>query len=1196
MSASRSRLSQTLLPDSPLWRLSVFLRPHRLRLAAAAGLGLLNAALATIPFLIAYRIASLALAADMAVLSAELVPLALGAATAILLRSLTASRSGMIAHEAAYDVIRDLRLALADKLTRLPLGFFSEHATGRLKTILREDVEQIEDLIAHALPDMIVALVTLLVFAAVMTWIDWRLALCLVAMIPLLVVFYRSTIRSKRGLIGEYGQVLAAFNAQAIEFARNMPALKAYGADERMRDRLIGLTERMAALNESAQAASLSSWALFLTCLRANLVLIVPVGGLLYLSGALEPGRWLLFVLMALVFNQPLLQLLYTAGPFFWKVHLAGRNIVWLLDCPELVQAAEPRKPADSSLVFENVTLRYDGREVLSDIGFSVAPGTMTALVGPSGSGKSSLARLAARFMDVQGGCVRIGGVDVREIAEADLLDQVALVFQETFLFDDGIAANIRVGRPDAGAAEVAEAARRAGVMDFAGALPAGLDTRVGENGNRLSGGQRQRVAIARALLKDAPILLLDEATASLDPETEAQVQAALAELMQGRTLLVIAHRLHTIRHADQIVFLDEGRLVAKGRHEDILLACSAYADFWARCQADEGMVPFPADHEGDLRDVLPEPAGPRRDVAEQADAPAPAAGGIAALKVLPSLLGPWRRLLARALPLLVLEAILASAAPVVALVGVIAAAAGELTLGRLAEASMILMAAFALCFGLNRASQGMLLRLQRLAVANTQKQVIIHLARLPFALLQQLGSAGLTHLVSTHLARLDFVTPPTQLVRVAVLPALALASLFWLDWRIGLAAGIGLPAFLLVLRSGDHRYRRAQAALLACRETANTAMLEQILGIGVIRAFRHGLASTSRLHRSIANEHAGSIAAARPLAWGATWGPAALECGFVAILLTASLLLVRGEIATGSGLAAILFGLLVYRPMADALDLIALGRNTGQSAQAIRSVLDQQPILEPTRDLVPQGHALSFQDVQLSRNGKTILSGFTLDIADCGLIAFVGPSGSGKTTALLAAAGFLAPDAGRITIGGIDLHAMTSARRRSLMAPVFQDTYLLRDTVRANIALGRPDADEAEIVAAARAAQAHDFIMNRPAGYATMIGESGTTLSGGERQRIALARALLCETPILIMDEGISALDPENETSIRRTLRRLARHRAVVIATHDMHLSRDADDIVLIENGTVSARGKHEEVLAESVPYRRYWRRLRPA
>lgn len=494
--------------------------------------------------------------------------------------------------------------------------------------------------------------------------------------------------------------------------------------------------------------------------------------------------------------------------------------------------------------------------------------------------------------------------------------------------------------------------------------------------------------------------------------------------------------------------------------------------------------------------------------------------------------------------------------------------------------ATAALLAIFGLCLLLNRGSQGLLLRLQCLAVAEIRKRVVLHLSQLSLGFFQQLGSSGLSHLVSTHLGRLDFVTPPTQTTRVMVVPGLAFASLFWLDWRIGLAASAGLPIFLLILRAGDRRYRRAQALLLAWREKANAAMLEQILGISVIRAFRDRGTASPRLHHYVAEERNGSVAAARPLAWGAGWGPAALESGFVAILLTAGLLLARGEIGAGAGLASILFGLLLYRPMADALDLIALGRNLAQSAGAIEAVLAELPVPDPNRDLTPLRYDLCFRDVLLRRKERTVLSGFTLHIASPGLTALVGPSGSGKTTALLLAAGFLVPDEGTIEIGGVDLREISVARRRALIAPVFQDAYLLRDTVRANIALGRPEASEAEIIAAARAAEAHEFIISRPEGYDSMIGEGGMTLSGGERQRIALARALLCDTPILLIDEGISALDPENETSIRGTLRNLAQSRTVVIATHDMLLAQQSDGVALINNGTLVAMVNHNYIL----------------
>jgi ATP-binding cassette subfamily B protein len=291
-----------------------------------------------------------------------------------------------------------------------------------------------------------------------------------------------------------------------------------------------------------------------------------------------------LFLVLGMGFNRPIWALFTSYGTAAWQVSEASKHIGTLLDAEPLREPEAPQVPHDASIVFDAVSFRYSaqGQPVLSEVSFSIPAGSVTALVGPSGAGKSTIAKLIPRFWDVSGGQILLGGVDVREIGTERLMNQVAFVFQDVFLFNDTVAANIRVGKPNATDAEVEAVARAARCHDFIAELPQGYATPVGENGARLSGGQRQRLSIARAILKNAPVVVLDEATAFLDPENEAQIQAALAALVAaGKTVVIIAHRLSTITGVDQILVVDGGRIVACGTHPELFQQSPLYHELW---------------------------------------------------------------------------------------------------------------------------------------------------------------------------------------------------------------------------------------------------------------------------------------------------------------------------------------------------------------------------------------------------------------------------------------------------------------------------------------------------------------------------------------------------------------------------------------------------------------------------------------
>ncbi len=501
----------------------------------------------------------------------------------VVLQAVVHYASDRLQSAAGYMIFADQRIALADHLRRLPMGYFTAGNIGKISSVLSSDMVFVEEIAMSTIANMMSYLLSAGVLMVFMFWLDWRLGLIALAVTLLAnVVARRMNAVSLKEAAARQEQGERLTDA-VLSFVEGIGVIKSYNL---LGAQSAALTENFARSRDvnASFERRMTPWTTGLSILYgAGIAAIFGLAVYLEQTGALSLAYLLGVLLFVFDLFGPL-KALYGEATRLTVMNAALDRTCDVLvetELPDTGTAHLPETAAGSEIVFEDVSFSYDGKnDVLHDISFAMPPRTMTALVGPSGGGKSTIANLLARFWDVSTGCVKIRGVDIRDVPLAEMMDQISMVFQRVYLFQDTIYNNITMGRPDASEEEIIQAAKKARCYDFVTALPDGFQTIVGEGGATLSGGERQRIAIARCILKDAPIVILDEATASVDVDNERYIQEAISELVRGKTLLVIAHRLHTIRDADQILVVAGGRIAQRGDHASLSDQPGIYQDF----------------------------------------------------------------------------------------------------------------------------------------------------------------------------------------------------------------------------------------------------------------------------------------------------------------------------------------------------------------------------------------------------------------------------------------------------------------------------------------------------------------------------------------------------------------------------------------------------------------------------------------
>ena len=563
---------------------------------ASVCLAVAGAAFQILPFFVMARIIGKLLAGDRAFMSylGDCATMAAFWLLRVVLHTLSTAQS----HKATFAVLGNIRKQGLEKLSRMPLGDVQARGSGELKNILVERVDGMEPTLAHAIPEMSSNAVVVLATLIYLFTLDWRMALASLATLPMGLVFFMLMML---GYEKNYARTVAATNAlndTAVEYIGGIEVIKVFGKAKSSYEKFVAAARECAQSYIDWMNKSNFHFTFAMNIMPATLLTVLPIGCALMKAGTLSSEKFVLIVILSMGLVTPIIGCMKFTDDLA-KVGTVISQVTDILTAPELPRPeADTQIPQGSTVQLHDVHFGYGEAEVLHGVSLTFREGTVNALVGPSGSGKSTIAKLIASFWDVGSGSITVGGADIRNISAEHYHKLVAYVSQDNFLFAGTVRENIRMGRPEATDAQVEQAARDCGCYDFIMGLEQGFDTQVGSGGGHLSGGERQRISIARAMLKDAPIVILDEATAYTDPENEAIIQQSVAKLVRGRTLIVIAHRLSTIVDADQIAVVNGGRIEATGTQAELLRGCPLYQTLWAAHTASRDSAEGGADHD----------------------------------------------------------------------------------------------------------------------------------------------------------------------------------------------------------------------------------------------------------------------------------------------------------------------------------------------------------------------------------------------------------------------------------------------------------------------------------------------------------------------------------------------------------------------------------------------------------------------